>query len=547
MAVTLLLALLASEARALSPVDRESLRARVNALAAEPRIAGESVSDPWLLSRLYARREFTAIWGDEAKLRILLGAVEDSRRHGLDPEDYHVTTLRAALGPDEVPLCCAELEILATDALARLAFNLRTGKLDPESFHASWNFSAREVGTSPGRFIEGLLAAEDLAAALDSISPQTEPYRQLMAALAAYRERAAAGGWPAVSPGPLLRPGERDPRVIELRERLVAGGDLVVDDADPPPASPELYDPALETAVRRFQARHGLAVDAVVGPRTVAALNVPVEARIDQLRVNLERARWLFQVPERRYLLANIARFRVSLVEDGAVTWETRAVVGRPYRQTPVFRGEMLYLVFNPTWTVPPTILARDLLPELRRDPAALDRRNMQVLHLSGQPVDPATIDWEQARPGQFPYMLRQRPGPDNALGRVKFMYPNPWHVYMHDTPARELFGETERTFSSGCVRLERAMELAERLLAGTRWDRAAIDAILAEGRPRTVYLPEPIPVLTLYATVAVEDGDVLFLPDVYARDARVLAGLNAPFAYIPPHRGTDGETDNAF
>lgn len=525
-----LLATLAPLAQAFAPAEEERLRARVEALAAEPRIATTVVADPWLLAQLYAERQFQPVWTDEAVLRELVDALgRAAERHGLNPADFHLEVMREALDAGLQRLCCAELDLLATDAVARLMFQLTLGKLDPESFHASWNFRRAAEGASPVQLVEALLGAEDLPAALEALAPQTPAYRGLVDALAWHRRLAAAGGWPSVADGPTLRAGERDPRVGELRRRLAAGEDLTGADAELKGPDAEFFDGPLDAAVRRFQARHGLAVDGLVGPRTLAALNVPVAARIDQLRVNLERHRWLGDEPDGRYLLVNIASYRVVLVEAGEVTWETRAVVGLPYRQTPVFRADMRYLVFNPTWTVPPVILARDLLPELRRDPAALERRNMEVLDLEGRRVDPAEIDWAQARPGRFPYLLRQRPGPDNALGRVKFMYPNPWHVYMHDTPHRDLFGHTERTFSSGCVRLEQPLELAERLLAGTAWDRAAMAAVLAEGRPRTVHLPEPVPVLTIYATAVAEAGRVLFLPDVYARDARILASLDAP------------------
>jgi L,D-transpeptidase YcbB len=262
---------------------------------------------------------------------------------------------------------------------------------------------------------------------------------------------------------------------------------------------------------------------------------VPVEARIDQLRINLERARWVFRDLDERFLLVNIARFRVMLIEAQQVTWSTRAVVGRPYRQTPVFKARMTYLEFNPTWTVPPTIFAKDLLPEIRRDPDTLQRKNMVVIDHQGRRIDPAGIDWATIPARGFPYMIRQEPGPMNALGRVKFMYPNPHHVYMHDTPARDLFGRSERSFSSGCIRLEQPLELARILLAGTEWDEAAIERALASGRTRVVNLPQPIPVLMLYGTAGPDGDQVYFAADIYGRDQPLLAALDAPFVFTPP------------
>jgi murein L,D-transpeptidase YcbB/YkuD len=508
--------------------ERETLRARVEALAVEPRIAGTAVADHWFLLRFYQRHEFTPAWSDSTKLARLTAALELAAKHGLDPSDYHMDALRNALtNPDGV--CCAELDILATDALARLAFHLHFGKVDPAALEPKWNFARNMTGVSPINALTRLLQADDLSAALEALAPQTSDYRLLIAALAAHREAAAAGGWPTVPDGAILRAGASDARVTALRRRLAWPGDVETATAS------ELFDTTVETAVRHFQRRHGLDVDGVVGPRTLAALNVPVEARIDQLRVNLERTRWLFRDVPERHIEVNIARFKVSLIDDGKTVWETRAVVGRPYRQTPSFRAEMRYVVLNPTWTVPPTILRQDVLPEMQRDPGTLERRNMQVLDFEGRPVDPDTIDWANTLRQGFPYMIRQKPGPDNALGTIKLMYPNPYHIYMHDTPQRELFGKTERSFSSGCVRLEQPMALAALLLADTEWDDEALAAAVAEGETRTINLPKPIPVLTLYGTVVADDGEVIFLPDIYQRDQRVLEALNAPFRFAPP------------
>jgi murein L,D-transpeptidase YcbB/YkuD len=287
-----------------------------------------------------------------------------------------------------------------------------------------------------------------------------------------------------------------------------------------------LYDEPVVTAVRRFQLRHGLAADAVIGPATLAALNVPVAARIEQLRVNLERARWVFYDPESEFLAVNIAGFQLYLVRRGEVVWRTRVQVGRPYRQTPIFKAEMTYLVVNPTWTVPPTIFRNDILPAVRRDPAYLASRNIDAFDSSGAAIDPATADWSGRNP---PYRLVQRPGADNALGRIKFMFPNEHAVYLHDTPSRDLFERDSRAFSSGCIRVEDPFELAEHLL-GQR-GRERLDGITATGRTQTVFLDKPMTVMLLYWTAEVDaEGGVSFFPDVYARDPGVLAALAEPF-----------------
>lgn len=513
----------------------EQLQLRIGALADDPRVAGQIVSDRWFLTKFYERQQFNLTWVPSAKLDQLLAAIAGSARHGLNPEDYHWTTLSWLVDtlPEEPSAALLmELDILATDALTRLAFHLKFGKVDPEYLGPSWNFSRNVGSIDPVTAIRTLLSADDLAAALDALAPENDYYLGLLDALADYRRIAVAGGWPRIEGGGTLRLGMRSERVAAVHARLRTTGDLP---AAEPDDDDDLFDPELNVAVTRFQARHDLALDGTVGSLTLEALNVPVEARIEQLRVNLERVRWVFRDLDERFLVVNIASFRVTLVEGQQVTWSTRAVVGQRYRQTPVFKARMTYLEFNPTWTVPPTILARDVLPELSQDPAALQRKNMAVLDFLGRRVDPATIDWSTVPARGFPYVIRQEPGPLNALGRVKFMYPNPHHIYMHDTPAREQFVLAERAFSSGCIRLERPLELARILLASTEWDDAAIEGVLADGRTRAVNLPQPILVLMLYGTVVPEGRGVQFAADVYNRDARLLAALDAPYEFRPP------------
>jgi murein L,D-transpeptidase YcbB/YkuD len=251
--------------------------------------------------------------------------------------------------------------------------------------------------------------------------------------------------------GPALRPGTTDARVPALAARLAITRDLDLD-RDALAAASTRYEEPLVAAVRAFQARHGLAADGVVGAATRAALNVPAARRVEQLRANLERARWVFYDPESEFLVVNIASFQLYHVRRGEIVWRTRVQVGRPYRQTPVFRAELTYLVFNPTWTVPPTIFREDILPELRRDPGYLAARHIEVIDAAGKRVDPQTVDWSGR---SFPYRLVQTPGADNALGRLKFMFPNEYSVYLHDTPSRDLFERSSRAFSSGCIRVE--------------------------------------------------------------------------------------------
>jgi murein L,D-transpeptidase YcbB/YkuD len=289
----------------------------------------------------------------------------------------------------------------------------------------------------------------------------------------------------------------------------------------------------LAAAVRAFQARHRLPDDGVVGPGTLAELNVPVEARILQIRINLERARWvLHETIPGDFVVVDVAGFEAAYIRDREPIWRARIQVGRPYRQTPIFRSKIDHVVFNPTWTVPPGILAKDILPAVRRDAGYLAHKGLDVIDRSGRKVDSAGIDWPRQSARSFPYVLRQEPGPDNALGRVKIGFPNPYAVYLHDTPSKALFEESARAFSSGCIRVEQPLELARLLLNDPReWDARAIDEVVTAGKTRTVRLRQPVPVLLMYWTIDPNvPGRTVFKRDPYGRDARLAQALDAPF-----------------
>jgi len=284
-----------------------------------------------------------------------------------------------------------------------------------------------------------------------------------------------------------------------------------------------------------FQARHGIDADGKVGPGTLEELNIPVETRINQLRASLERMRWVFRDLPDRYLIVDIAGFHAYLINEGNQIWETRVQVGKPYHATPIFKDSMRYIDFNPTWTIPPGILQKETLPAIRKDPSYLSRNNMSVVTTSGKIVDPSTIDWATTTKG-FPYMIRQEPGPRNALGRVKFMFPNQYMVYLHDTPSKGLFARTERAFSHGCIRTQNPFDLAELLLDDQGWDRAKIDQVIESRRTTRINLSEPLTVMLLYWTAeADENGTVYFRKDVYNRDAAIIEGLDEPFRVSLP------------
>lgn len=525
---------------------REALRSRVERIDTAPGlvIGGEAIASAIVLPALYRQNDYALLWENPASAGQLLAVLAAIHEDGLDPADYHYGALlrlqeelAARTSPGSQRL--ADYDLLLTDSLIRLGYHLLVGKVDPAGFDQNWNM---------GRSVGALDAVQTLAQAIaqgsvdrmvQRLRPRDPLYDQLRQALAHYRQIAAQGGWPTVPAGPALKPGMRDPRVGALRRRLA----LSADPAGIPASDPHLYDAGLEAAVLDFQRRHGLAQDAIVGPATLRALNTPVTERIDQLRVNLERARWILHDLPDDYVLVDIAGYRVSLVRGGEVAWEARAVVGKPYRKTPVFRSRITYLELNPTWTIPPTILRKDILPAVRQDPDYLKNRNMRVLEMDGREIDMATIDWSQYAGSGFPYLIRQDPGPENALGRIKFMFPNKYSVYLHDTPGKSLFEKNQRAFSSGCIRVENPYQLAQLLLDDpVHWSQARIRSLVDSGKTRIINLERPVTILLLYWTTGFDDeGAVIFRPDIYQRDALVLAGLNQPFMF--PQRPVIGRS----
>ncbi len=484
-------------------------------------IAGTLVRNTPLLQSFYAARGQQPAWITPASRQQLLAAVGTASAEGLNPRDYHLAALQGSATD------AAAFDALRTDALIRLAAHLFHGKLDPVDYLPGIDLQSEELGNNAVQMLENAIAKPDISALLERLTPRARIYVQLKAGLAQYRIIEQHGGWRPIDDGPTLRTGDRSPRVAALRERLRTSADL----RDTGPLiDQELFDTALAQATRHFQARHQLDADGVVGKKTLAALAVPVAQRIDQIRINLERARWLLHDLPASYVLVDIAGFAVRYVQDGKELLRSRAVVGKPYRKTPIFRASISYLEFNPTWTIPPTILRQDTLPEIRKNPAYLASRHMRVLTFQGKEVNPASVDWSRYQGNNLPYMIRQDPGPDNALGRVKFMFPNKYDVYLHDTPSRDLFRHSERAFSSGCIRVEQAATLAKLLLARQGWTPAQVDEAFVSARTRKVSLESAVPVLLYYWTVAIEDdGDILFKRDIYQRDAKLLQALDAP------------------
>ena len=522
----------------------ERIRTRIEAagVVMELRAAGEPVYASLVLPSFYERRLYRPAWSDErGPTRLADDLIEALRRadlEGLRSEDYHLAGIEAVLaavrvdakrGPALAPDRWAELDLLLTDAFLVYGAHLLAGRVNPETLRPEWVSNRRTADIAV--VLEAALASGNIAATLDGLDPPEVGYRRLREALARYRRVATAGGWPAIPEGLPLHAGDRGAAVTALRQRLRLEDGLVGEVADQPE---DLFDAGLEQALAKFQRRHGLTEDGVVSAATRAELNVSVERRVEQLELNLERWRWLPKDLGRRHIIVNIAAFELEVMDGDSLVMSMRVVVGRPFDRTPVLSDTMRYLVLNPYWHVPSTIATTELLPKLKRDPSYLARYKLRVFpssRLDAHEIDPATVNWSTITAAHFPYLLRQDPGPRNALGRIKFMFLNKYHVYLHDTPARPLFEETQRDFSHGCIRIQHPIELAVYLLRDDpRWDHDAILAALDDAEDRSVALPEPMPIHLLYWTAwADPDGTIEFLRDIHDRDAPLFTALRTP------------------
>ncbi len=483
----------------------------------------------------YERRDFMPAWvDDDGILRIadsLIAAIKEVDKEGLRPSDYHLEILESLLNKARrqcagaqplVVKTLVDLDLLLTDAFLMVASHMLAGRVDPESFHTRW--VASSPTTDLAAVLQSALDSNAIQKTLKELSARHHHYELLRQALMDYRGIAKKGGWPAVPLGPTMRKGDRNERIRILRERLMISGDL----ASPDEGDTDLFDDTLEKAVFVFQERHGLEIDCLVGLRTLAALNVPADKRIRQIELNLERWRWIPPHLKRRFIVVNIADYSLWVIENRQVALGMRVVVGKPCRRTPVFSATMKYVVLNPYWHVPSSIAVQEILPRIQHDVEYMTKNHIRVFKASNEgtaEIDPISIDWSTVNSRNFNYKLRQDSGPHNALGRIKFILPNAFSVYLHDTQAWSLFEKAERDLSHGCIRLERPIALASYLLQDDPdWTYEKLLAAIDRGERQLVKLPEPISVHLLYWTawVDVQQGTVQFREDIYDRDQRL-------------------------
>ncbi|NTV46275.1 MAG: L,D-transpeptidase family protein [Chlorobiales bacterium] len=522
----------------------EALRDRVEmaGIPSKLQVGNEMILASKTLPQFYEARTYQPAWCNDAgslpDADDLVIALRDASLEGLNPSDYHLEKIEKMLGdlrsernrriPPDIQKY-ADLDFLLTDAFLTYGEHLHSGRVDPENIRPEW--VANRNGANIIGILQNALLLNQVQSSLISLLPMESEYDRLRNALAEYRNLEKRGGWPTVQKGADLKKGDKDQRVATLRKRLLITGDCQSKMKDSDPAFDQ-FDDSLEVAVKNFQKRHGLdTTKMIVDSVTVMAMNVPVGERVRQLVLNMERWRWLPQSLGQRYIAVNIANFELDVIESKKNMLTMRVIVGKAYQSTPVISEKMTYLVLNPYWNVPTSIIGKELAPLGRKDPGYFAKHNMKVYVGWGADaveVDPATVNWAKVTEKNCRYQIQQEPGAKNSLGRIKFMFPNKFSVYMHDTPSRELFKKNERVFSHGCIRIEKPLDLAEYVLRGDRWTKEKILDALKTNREQTIRLPESIPVYILYFTAWVDenDGTVNFRKDIYDRDKPLAAAL---------------------
>lgn len=463
----------------------------------------------------YEQRSYAPMWvqdgqpikASEEAIFVLLRADKD----GLVPAEYRADVMFPKLD-QEGDAGLADFEVSLSEAVALYGQHLRRGRVEPNKINRELVLYPEDI--SANRLLQHLTESRNLTETLRDFSPNTPRYDRMRDLLQKLFVARARGGWTVIPAGDSLKPGMSDPRVPLLRQRLIESKDLEADAHEG-----EVYDGALVKALQYFQFRMGLETDGVVGPATLAQLNTTVDERIRQVELNLERRRWMQADFGDPYIFVNLADQVVKVVKDGKTIHAAVTQVGKPYHRTPVFSDYMEYLDFNPYWNVPYSIATKEYLPKLKRNPYALQSQNIRVLR-NGTSVDPGRIPWNRYSQSNFPVRLRQDPGPKNALGRVKFMFPNKFNIYIHDTPSKSKFQQASRYSSHGCIRVEDPFKLAEVILGLQGMSRSQIDGISNSGKRTVVKLDETIPVHVVYLTAWVnKDGSVHYRRDVYGRD----------------------------
>ncbi len=518
-------------------------------------ISSQYIHTQPILKKYYQERGFNAVWfKDNYKLKReakdLLKVLSKVEQEGLNSQDYHFELISEKIDQarkfrkkdnyEEL----AELELLLSDAFLSLGFHLlygkvgfRHGKSDSIEFKPRWYAPMSENGLTS--LMENAVSSEQVREQLYRLLPKNKAYKKLRKKLAEYKELAQEVNWPQIPRLPRrkkLTLGDKDERILLIKQRL----DLLPSiSKETWPEQVYIFDEELDAALRKFQDQHGLLVDGVVGWRTLKVLNQTIAQKIELIKINLDRQRSMagfFEEP--RNIIVNIANFNLEVKENHKKVMDMRVIVGMKKRMSPMLSSEIDHLIFSPKWFVPDTILIEDKLPLVQEDPAYFKKHGMKVYEKGterskeAEPIDPETIDWSAIDfddPEEVPFRVVQNPGAYNALGRVKFMFPNRHAVYLHDTPSKRLFNNSYRAFSSGCIRIQKPIEMAKYLLKDKNgWDKKKIKRAMNRGREQIVTLSKPMPLHIIYMTSWVDENNQLqFRNDIYGLDAAYKKAFN--------------------
>ncbi len=490
--------------------------------------AGSGIAD------FYRETGFAPIWTGtskehQARRAHLMRALSSVHLHGLPEDKYGAQGLMAKMEDARSLREIGAIEISLTRAFVRYANDMHSGALRPSEIDDGLVRKVQRRSTKD--HLRGVIAGG--ASYIDGLPPQTAQYRALMKQKLALQTLVDQGGWGAGVPIDKLEFGDTGPNVIKLRNRLITMGYMK------PSASPK-FDKELLAAVKAFQTAHGLASDGVVGQGTITELNRSASDRLKSVYVALERERWLPRERGQRHILVNQADFSAKIVDDGLATFETRAVIGKNVhdRRSPEFSDKMEHMVINPSWYVPRSIITKEYLPQLQSNPNAVN--HIHITDRSGRQVDRGAVDFSQYTARNFPFAMRQPPSKSNALGLVKFMFPNQYNIYLHDTPQKSLFARETRAFSHGCIRLAQPFEFAYALLAKQEEDpKAFFQRVLSTGKETTVPLEQHVPVHLIYRTAYIgPKGDVQYRRDVYGRDQKIWEALQKAGVALPDVQG---------
>jgi len=495
------------------------------------RCRGELICGLSQIPVFYQLRGFFPAWfsdkGILPQAESLITEIKEAHDEGLRPDDYHLTNIlflietiknKQNLENTINPELWADLDLLLTDAFMLYASHLLAGRVNPETVHTDWTVSNPTADLT--NILQSALNTNQIKKALTDFRPNHPGYSGLKTYLAHYRNIEKAVQELPLLGGIHLQKGDKGTSVERLRERLIILGDLYADNKD----HANIFDETIEEAVRSYQKRHGLKQDGIVGPQTLEMLNTSLQKRIRQIELNMERWRWVSRNIGNRYLIVNIADFKLWVTENRRRVLDMRVVVGRPYRRTPVFSAIMTFMVINPYWNIPQRLAIRDVLPKIQKNIHYIEQQKIKVFKDWGnnaEEIDPENIAWNKIEPRNFTYKLRQEPGPKNLLGRIKFIFPNKFAVYLHDTPKRFLFKENNRDFSSGCIRVEEPISLAVYLLQDDpSWTRERLMETIENKTPQIVGFKRPITVHLQYWTAWVDEtGKLNFRHDIYDRD----------------------------